>query len=219
MEQVNFDEEVLKKRITERILRKMERQPQGVQSKLPPTDLKPLIDAHNILNVDFYSHRKGFGRLIVLIKKLLRKLLAPILMKQIHFNQRSIDYLSSVDQRLEALRQNGLGYKVEQQERLDSIANDISDVIIEELRLVKDQLESDVLSITKLNESRYNDVKVSLLRELADIEHLSGNEQRKYLLLLMALRSKPDDLELEQKVIDSFERLNKVGLIRDDDRI
>jgi SAM-dependent methyltransferase len=49
-------------------------------------DLASLQSSYDIYHIHFTSHRKGVGRLIVLAKQVLRKLLTPILEQQVAYN-------------------------------------------------------------------------------------------------------------------------------------
>lgn len=69
--------------------------------------------------VEFTSHRGLPGRAIVLAKKLLTKLLTPVLDRQTIFNQCSLDALEQLDQTLSALRQ-------ETRPRIDSLEERIT---------------------------------------------------------------------------------------------
>ena len=49
-------------------------------------DLASLQSSYDIYHIHFTSHRKGLGRLVVLAKQVLRKLLTPILERQLAYN-------------------------------------------------------------------------------------------------------------------------------------
>jgi SAM-dependent methyltransferase len=49
-------------------------------------DLASLQTSYDIYHIDFTSHRKGVGQFIVMAKQLLRKLLTPILERQVAYN-------------------------------------------------------------------------------------------------------------------------------------
>lgn len=209
MEEVRFDKEVLKGRIKERILRKFTNLPHDTRPNHVQSAIKPLIDAHNIMDVQFFSDRKIIGKYIVLTKRVFRKMMSPILMKQINYNQRIIDYLSTVDQRIEDNHNLFIANKVQ----VEVLTNELADEIVDEMNIQLLSLEEQLIEIKKSNDKLHNDIKTSLLCELAEIEHSIGNDQKSYILLLMALRSRPDDLELEQNVLQAFERLNKESMI------
>src|SRR5678816_2251169 len=52
-------------------------------------DLASLQSSYDIYHIHFTSHRKGLGWLVVLVKQALRKLLTPILERQLVFNMAS----------------------------------------------------------------------------------------------------------------------------------
>ena len=49
-------------------------------------DLASLQSSYDIYHIHFTSHRKGLGRLVVLAKQVLRKLLTPMLERQLAYN-------------------------------------------------------------------------------------------------------------------------------------
>lgn len=241
MEKLNFNEEQLKKRIHDRIMFKLNSLPTQVTTNQNDAALKPLIDNHNILDVEFFSHRKFAGKFIVSTKKLLRKLLRPIFMKQIQFNQKVIDQLYVVDRQL-------VDNETSNKEFFKSISIEITNDIIDECKIVlQEVVRSNVESIrnfyenelqTKINEQiseqvrahkdqlneqintlkvqLYRDIKSNLFRDLAIFEGSHNNELNRYHLLLMALRENPENLDLEAEVISAFESMNKSGLKTND---
>ncbi|MBQ4899960.1 hypothetical protein KB559_14100 [Paenibacillus sp. Marseille-P2973] len=238
MDKLNFNEEQLKKRIHDRILFKLNNSlPLQATSNQNDAALKPLIDNHNILEVEFFSHRKFAGKFIVSTKKLLRKLLRPIFMKQIQFNQKVIDQLYVVDRQL-------VDNDASSKELFKSISVEITNDIIDECKIaLQEVVSSNVESIrnyyedelqTRINEqiveqisireSQMNekinaikiqlskDIKSNLFRDLAIFEGNHNNELNRYHLLLMALRENPENLDLEAEVLSAFESMNKSGL-------
>jgi SAM-dependent methyltransferase len=68
-------------------------------------DLTPLHSCYDIYNVHFTSHRKILGWPIVFVKKLLRKLLTPILERQLTYNTVNAHLLSALWERDEVMGQ------------------------------------------------------------------------------------------------------------------
>ena len=83
------------KEIMEQIREKIQKRQQGFSHSDPANalsdgplaaDLAALQSSYDIYHIQFTSHRKGLGRLVVLAKQALRKLLTPILERQLAYN-------------------------------------------------------------------------------------------------------------------------------------
>jgi 2-polyprenyl-3-methyl-5-hydroxy-6-metoxy-1,4-benzoquinol methylase len=83
------------KEIMEQIREKIRKRQQGLSHSDPAyalsdgpvaADLACLQSSYNISHIHFTSHRKGLGWLVVLAKQVLRKLLTPILERQVAYN-------------------------------------------------------------------------------------------------------------------------------------
>jgi 2-polyprenyl-3-methyl-5-hydroxy-6-metoxy-1,4-benzoquinol methylase len=83
------------KEIMEQIREKIRKRQQGLSYSDPANalsdgpvaaDLACLQSSYNIAHIHFTSHRKGLGWLVVLAKQVLRKLLTPILERQLAYN-------------------------------------------------------------------------------------------------------------------------------------
>jgi O-antigen chain-terminating methyltransferase len=72
------------------------------------TELQSLRALADPAGAEIQSHRATAGRAVVAAKKLLRRLLTPILERQAAYNRTAIDALSGVDA---ALRENATGYR------------------------------------------------------------------------------------------------------------
>ncbi|RCX19021.1 hypothetical protein DFP94_10537 [Fontibacillus phaseoli] len=242
MEKLNFNEEQLKTRIHDRILFKLNNcLPHQATTNQNDAAFKPLIDNHNILDIEFFSHRKFAGKFIVSTKKLLRKLLRPIFMKQIQFNQKVIDQLYVVDRQVvdndasnkelfksisveitnDIIDECKMALQEVARSNVESIRNfyedelqtKISEQISEQIRVREDQINEQI-STLKIQLNR--DIKSNLYRDLAVFEGNHNNELNRYHLLLMALRENPENLDLETEVISAFESMNKSGLKTND---
>jgi hypothetical protein len=69
-----------------------------------PTDLAFLQSSSDIYNIDFTSHRKVLGRLVVLLKLVLRQLMTPILERQCAFNVAGARVASHLQDRVSHLQ-------------------------------------------------------------------------------------------------------------------
>ncbi|MGN7353653.1 hypothetical protein ACTHPJ_20165 [Paenibacillus amylolyticus] len=225
----NYDEEVIKKRLKERIYYAIENTSE-LNKQHDNSAMQPLIDTHNIYNVEFFSPRKVIGKFIVFSKKAVRKLMYPILIKQIHFNQRVIDHLYIVDQKL---TQNV------DEVRLRALVSQLVEEMVSEFRIVLDtsteQIKQNIISEKHLLNSELQEVlrkeigikvdedklkelegvkmisemKASVLRDIANIEK---DVNKKYQLLLLALKESPDNVEIETEVLKTFEELHQSEL-------
>jgi 2-polyprenyl-3-methyl-5-hydroxy-6-metoxy-1,4-benzoquinol methylase len=83
------------KEVMEQIREKIRKRQQEFFHSAPATalsdgpvaaDLASLQSSYDIYHIHFTSHRKGLGRLVVLAKQVLRKLLTPILERQLAYN-------------------------------------------------------------------------------------------------------------------------------------
>ncbi|WP_339817803.1 hypothetical protein MKZ15_20835 [Paenibacillus sp. FSL R7-0216] len=225
MDKLNFDEEQLKKRIKERILYKADLH--FPEKDTRPSDsnaslLRPLIESHNILEVEYFSHRKFLGKFIVMVKKGLRKLLRPIFMRQIHFNQKVIDHFYVVDHNLSDTVENVKGtFKRISEETVDEIVDELKgslqEVVASNAESIRRYYEHELQSkvdmqiheqVQKLKSELHVEIKSNVYRDLALYAGNHYNEIERYHLLLLALREDPDNLELEKEVLEAFERMN-----------
>ncbi|AOZ93300.1 hypothetical protein [Paenibacillus crassostreae] len=225
MENLNFNEKQMKERLTERILHRinngLKERAEISKDNNQSIDLKPLIDSHNIMDVEYFSHRRILGKLIIFSKRALRKLLSPILMRQIHFNQRVIDHLYIIDHKITSDNTLEENYKQMTIDIVDEIVCEMKVLIdasinkeeyhneIEELRQSTLSLSSEILEMKNNNPSLRSNILCALLNDLAKLENDNG---KKYHLLLMALNENPDDLDLEARVLSAFESMNKSRL-------
>ncbi|WP_019635691.1 hypothetical protein [Paenibacillus fonticola] len=150
MDKLNFDEKILKKRIQDRILFKLENHfntSDLTSENQEDMMLKPLIESHNILDLEFYSHRKFFGKFIIFTKKLFRKILHQIFMKQIHFNQKIIDHFFIIERKL-------IDKDLANKEIFKSISMSMVDDIVDECKIaIQEVVCSNVESIRNYYES------------------------------------------------------------------
>jgi SAM-dependent methyltransferase len=88
-QQINIQEMVdqIRARIRQRQRKFADADPSGTRSDSPvSSDLALLQSNYDIYNIHFTSHRRGLGRFVVLAKRLLRRLLTPILERQLAYN-------------------------------------------------------------------------------------------------------------------------------------
>ncbi len=229
MQNSNFDEEVIKQRLKERIYYAIDNKSE-LSKQNDNNSMQPLIDTHNIYNVEFFSPRKVIGKFVVFSKKAIRKLMYPILIKQIHFNQRVIDHLYIVDQKLtqnvdEARLRTLVSQLVEEMVSefrivLDTSTEQIKQNIISEKHLLNSELQEVLRKEIgiKIDEDKMkelervkviSEMKASVLRDIANIEQ---DVNKKYQLLLLALKESPDNVEIETEVIKTFEELHQSEL-------
>jgi SAM-dependent methyltransferase len=70
-----------------------------------PADFALLRNNYDVYHIDFTSHRKLTGRFVVLIKSVLRKLLTPILERQLAFNAATTNVTQYLSEQVEGVRQ------------------------------------------------------------------------------------------------------------------
>jgi SAM-dependent methyltransferase len=68
-------------------------------------DLASLQSNHDIYHLHFTSHRRGLGRFVVLAKQVLRKLLTPVLERQLAYNAANTRIAYYLNKQMESLRQ------------------------------------------------------------------------------------------------------------------
>ena len=76
-----------------------------LSEKQMPADIDFLHDSYDIYHLNFTSHRKGIGRVVILIKNALRQLLTPILERQLAFNAATARVAAHLWEQAEARRQ------------------------------------------------------------------------------------------------------------------
>jgi cell division protein FtsB len=77
---------------------------------LPPdgqvaNDIASLHSGYDIYHIQFASHRKALGWLVILLKKMLRRLLTPILERQLAYNAANTRVASHLWQQVERMSQ------------------------------------------------------------------------------------------------------------------
>ncbi|MNP28872.1 hypothetical protein D3C76_1218710 [compost metagenome] len=187
--------------------------------------------------MEFFSHRKIWGKFIVGTKKILRKLLRSLFMKQIQFNQKVIDQFYIVDRQL-------FEKDAADKEFIKNISMDMVNDIIDECKIVLEEvIHSNIESVRNLYEEDlqarineqlsdqvnqineqmiivktelYREIKTNLFKDLAQLEKDCSSTNFRYHLLLMALREDPENLEIEAEVVSAFESLNKSRLKTND---
>jgi 2-polyprenyl-3-methyl-5-hydroxy-6-metoxy-1,4-benzoquinol methylase len=70
-----------------------------------PADLAYLQNNYDVYHIDFTSHRRIMGRVVVLIKQVLRQFMTPILERQCFFNAASARLASHMQQEISHLQQ------------------------------------------------------------------------------------------------------------------
>ena len=102
-------------------------------------DLASLQSSYDIYHIHFTSHRKGVGRLIVLAKQVLRKLLTPILEQQVAYNTANTRIVRFLDNQLEDLQYQQLEGLRQQRATMEALR----DTMVEQIeRLGQQQAEA-----------------------------------------------------------------------------
>ncbi|WGU93809.1 hypothetical protein QJQ58_25295 [Paenibacillus dendritiformis] len=219
-----FNEEIFKKRVKDRIIYGMSQTDEVLRHN--NSRISELESKTNISDIHFFSHRKFFGKVIVFSKKLLRKLLMPILNKQTDFNHNVVQQFHHINE-----------LNMEQQQEnvskiIDSMTEELSEmhksieVLRLEIRQQKAEIDDDKKIIKELTEKVKNDIEVidqlkktlyetqrksifELYQQIGDMERVEGNYKLSYQMQLMALKYASDDDLQEQKVLESFKLVNQ----------
>jgi 2-polyprenyl-3-methyl-5-hydroxy-6-metoxy-1,4-benzoquinol methylase len=111
-------------------------------------DLVSLQSSYDIYHIHFTSHRKGLGRLVVLAKQVLRKLLTPILERQLAYNiantriaHHLCKQVAGVFQQQAATSQALQEIVVEQVEGLYQAVQAVREMVVEQVEGLGQQLE------------------------------------------------------------------------------
>lgn len=120
----------------------------GAPAPVPPAaDLGTLHAGYDVYNVPLTSHRRLLGAGIVLAKRILRKLLAPILSRQVAYNAAVARVLDGIDQRVQASHREGMQRYQTLQQELDqerARAEDERQALAAEQTQFREQLEAHV---------------------------------------------------------------------------
>jgi SAM-dependent methyltransferase len=108
------------------------------------SDLASLQSGYDIYHIHFTSHRKGLGQLIVLAKKVLRKLLTPILERQLAYNAANARMAAYLYEGLEEVAQQQTAAIQELSERLEGMRQQQSAALRALRTEVMEQLEETV---------------------------------------------------------------------------
>lgn len=291
--QTYLDSQILKKRLRENIERYVSENKHFFDANI--TNIEKLNQLHDIADVHFFSHRKIIGKFIILTKKVIRKLLRPILNKQTLFNQSLIEELkflnenirnkqieqaeslvhvidefldeiekqqitnrkndfdfqvswsnfqtsieSDIDNRLENAITNKiefLGRNIEKtvnekmnalenttnqsiyvleaatNDKIETINNKFNNINLKIEEIINNRLgglKNEIVDeIKKIKIDIENQVTKKILVEIGDFYAFKSQYELSYQLYLTALKFDQTNLELERKVLESFDILNK----------
>jgi hypothetical protein len=229
MGQLNFNENELIKRVEDRINRKSKSNvlPSNTNEEFNST---VLMETYNILDVDFFSHRKYIGKFIVLTKRILRKLLKPILAKQTSFNRNLVDALLSLENSFKEFKnsslkidttnkkekdlfyeelQKNLDIKIQKyfDDKLASIDSCLNDMKNEMNSLLSRQTE--IQNNTIKEHDMENRIISQVFSTLSEIYHEKQDYQNSYYFLLLALKYASEDKDIEERTLQTFKKLNQ----------
>ena len=92
-------------------------------------DLACLRSNYDVYHIHFTSHRKGVGQLIVLAKRILRKLLTPILERQLAYNMANTRFVSSLHKQADGLLQQQASIA----EQVGELSRAVREMLIEQI--------------------------------------------------------------------------------------
>ncbi|WP_028553097.1 hypothetical protein [Paenibacillus sp. UNC451MF] len=155
--QLNFNTDQLKKRLKENIERNIDKNIVAEQQIHDAyfSNIEKLIELHNISEVHYFSHRKFLGKIIITFKKVVRKLIRPILNKQIIFNQLMIENVRYLQQ---LLKDN----QAEQIKQIEELLSTSIDEIVNDIKTqesMRDGYLSEVAASNNNLEQNFNKLK------------------------------------------------------------
>ncbi|WP_259619994.1 hypothetical protein [Paenibacillus doosanensis] len=213
--QLNFNTEQLKKRLKENIERNIVSGHQVNDAYF--SNIEKLIELHNISEVHYFSHRKFLGKFIIAFKKVIRKLIRPILNKQITFNQLMIENVRYLQQQVKD-NQEHQAKKIEELliSSVDDLVNDL-----------KDQENARNHYLTEVAASSNNNLETNLNKFKDEINYGSDKkiselqkriELQTEIVEQLTLQIQQQKNEIEQQKIDIESLNNKILNIVDDSR-
>ena len=220
--ELNFEE--IMERIRESIKRKRQEfsnspsQNDKPYAKESDIDLDDLRSNYDIYNIKFTSHRRILGWFIVSVKKILRKLLTPILTQQTNYNAVNIRIINSLREsltaiteenlkRLEILKENIIQKLEEQSKKIETLETQTKEQSkkIETLETqTKEQskkietLETQTLQIFEEQYKRFEILESQGLQTLR--EQISRAECKLRRLLYFITEPKEETIDFQKKV-------------------
>lgn len=219
-----FNEEIFKQRVKDRIMNGLSQTDEVLRHN--NSRISELESKTNISDVHFFSHRKFFGKVIVFSKRLIRKLLMPILNKQIDFNHNVVQQFHHINESIEEHQQANVSKLVDSMTKEISTMHESIEMLFSEIRQQKAEIENDKKIIKQLSEQVEKDIVVidelktelyeaqrisifELYKEIGDMERAQGNYHLSYQMQLMALKYASNEDMQEQKVLESFKLVNQ----------
>ena len=129
-----IDVEKVMEQIRENVRKRRQEFPPSDAASPPPTDqvavdLTSLHRGYDIYPSHFTSHRRVLGRFVVLAKKMLQKLLTPILERQLAYNAANTRVTSYLWEQVEKLRQQQATALQALQEQMEGLGQHHTDVL------------------------------------------------------------------------------------------
>ncbi|EPY07909.1 hypothetical protein PAALTS15_06684 [Paenibacillus alvei TS-15] len=184
-----FDEVIFKQRVKERImngLRETDKELHQDHSMVSELESKT-----NISDVHFFSHRRFFGKIIVFSKRLLRKLLMPILNRQTDFNHNVVQQFYHVNELIK-----------EQQEV--SVSRLVDNMTVE-LSSMHKSIEMLLSDIKKQNEDLEDEKKI-LLSEISKQKNEIEDNKKTIQQLIEQVQNDIEDIEQLKKELYETQR-------------
>ena len=105
-------------------------------------DLAFLQNNYDVYHIDFTSHRRLMGRVVVLIKQVLRQFMTPILERQCFFNAASARLASHMQQEISHLQQQLEAAREQQAMALQAVRQDVEGWVRQQQAHAQQQLEA-----------------------------------------------------------------------------
>lgn len=94
-------------------------------------DLASLQSNYDVYHIHFTSHRKGVGQFVVMVKRVLRKLLTPILERQLAYNTANTRLVSSLYKQVNGLLQQTLQQTMAEQ--AEELYRTVREMMVEQI--------------------------------------------------------------------------------------
>jgi SAM-dependent methyltransferase len=147
-------------------------------------DLASLQGSYDIYHIRFTSHRKGLGRLVVLAKQVLRKLLTPILERQLAYNAANTRIVHYLNKEMESLHQQQAATTPALQgmvvEQVQGLYQTVREMVIEQIQGLGQQQTSAFQNLREAMTAQIGDLGLRQTAALQGVRKaLSGDLEKK----------------------------------------
>jgi len=130
-------------------------------------DLACLQSSYNISHIHFTSHRKGLGWLVVLAKQVLRKLLTPILERQVAYNAANTRIAYHLCKQVAGVLQQQVAGVLQQQAATSQALQEIVVEQVEELyRVVRDMVVEQIEGLGQQQATAFQSLREAVVEQV-----------------------------------------------------